>query len=1114
MDAHWASANKEGVGTSASLKSKVWFTLGNGIMTEVFYPRVDIANVQALQFVLVGPDGRVLVESENMEHRTEVSDARALSYTQINSTLDGRFAITKTYSVDPNRNSILISVKVTSRGGQMPAVYVYFDPSINNSGMRDSARTQSDAMVAWEKDKASALLADCGFSETTNGFLGVSDGLTQLKHGGHLGQLYANATDGNVVQVAKVKAPSAFTIALSFGPDTETAISSARASLRDGFNRVNAQYLQEWHIYLNSLKKVDSGFQREFETCAMVLKAHEDKTYLGATVASLTVPWGGGSNANDEKVSGYHAVWARDLYQVATALVAAGDTDGANRALDYLFNVQQRPDGSLPQNTWIDGRAAGSGLQLDEVAFPLVLAYQLGRVDGNTWSTHIKPAAEFLLSKGPSTPQERWEEESGFSPSTLAAEIAGLVCASEIAKQNGDLSSAQIYLAAADDWARNVDAWTATTTGRLSEGPYYIRIAQNGNPDNGDKLEINSNGGIFDERAIVDAGFLELVRLGIKPADDPLVVSSLRVVDRVIREKTPYGDAWYRYNHDAYGERPDGGDYDAQSGRGRLWTLLTGERGQYDLARGNLQQATSRLKTLSGFINTSGMLSEQVWDQRKSPKRWLSFGRGTGSATPLCWSAAQFMRLAASIQAGRNLDVPPPVASRYAGGQIPGTASFSVSIYPDSSLTSGVIKAKVRTSPGSRLFVSNGNASREIEIGSGGATDVELSRSSTTNATFLGVLSPSGATAFQRFNPEDLPVAPIANRNDSLPPTLIRQLSSSAQSPLIVGNDAYFIYRGAARTVEVVGDFTGWASKMFRLSDLDEKGLRVYKATFDSAARVEYKYIADGVWITDPLNKNSIDNGGGSLNSFFSMPAYRGASHPGSSAGFELATHSLNSAKLGSNRAIQVYLPPGYRQGDRRYKVLYLQDGSEYRLRAKAAATLDAMIRRGEVEPFIIIFIDPRDRLKEYWANDDFSSFMATELVPFVDSHYRTVPDRSGRALMGASLGGVISVWTAIKYPAVFAHIAGQSSAFQIDDEKVVGALSRLNPAKHQFTFYFDVGRMEPILGVNRRTHVMLAAKGFPIVYREAEAGHNWTSWSDRLRGAYLAVWGDNSGTN
>jgi enterochelin esterase family protein len=224
--------------------------------------------------------------------------------------------------------------------------------------------------------------------------------------------------------------------------------------------------------------------------------------------------------------------------------------------------------------------------------------------------------------------------------------------------------------------------------------------------------------------------------------------------------------------------------------------------------------------------------------------------------------------------------------------------------------------------------------------------------------------------------------------------------------------------------------------------------------------------------------------------------------------------HSVRSATLRSDRTIHVYLPPGYRLSTRRYKVLYLQDGSEYLSRAKAAAILDAMIRRGEIDPFIIIFVDPHDRLKEYWANDGFSSFMATELVPFVDAHYRTIQDRTSRALMGASLGGVISVWTAVKFPSVFAHIAGQSSAFQIDDEKVVGALSRVDPTKRQFSFYFDIGRMEPILGVNRRTHVMLAVKGFPIIYREAEAGHNWTSWSDRLSGAYLALWGDKSGTN
>ena len=337
---------------------------------------------------------------------------------------------------------------------------------------------------------------------------------------------------------------------------------------------------------------------------AMILKAHEDKTKRGANIASLTVPWGGGENANENNVGGYHLVWSRDLYQVATAFMALGDKDAAVRALDFLFNVQQKPDGSFPQNSYLDGKPFWGSLQLDEVAFPLILAYQLGRDDKKTWENHVKKAADFIVKNGPKTPQERWEEEGGYSPSTIAAEIAGLVCAAEIARKNGDETSANLYLKTADEWQANVEKWTVTTNGKLSKSPYYVRITQNGTPDAGEKIELNNGAGFFDEREIVDAGFLELVRLGIKSPDDPIIQNSVKVIDENIRVQTPNGDAFYRYNHDGYGEMDDGRrwNFDGKyTGKGRLWALLSGERGQYELALANFLRSKQRSCKLKDY---------------------------------------------------------------------------------------------------------------------------------------------------------------------------------------------------------------------------------------------------------------------------------------------------------------------------------------------------------------------------------------------------------------------------------------------------------------------------------------------------------------------------------
>lgn len=635
-DAHWATAAKNGFGTSASLTSKVWFTLANGVMTEVFYPSADLPNVETLQLYVDAGTG-LENEVEDTLHRLEVPNPQALTFRQINTARSGEYTITKTYVTDPKRSTVLIDVDVTTRSEAQ--VFVFYDPSLNNSGRHDSGRVAADALVAVEKNVASALVASCGFEKVR------SDA----------------ELNNNLVQAAVLKEKRC-TLALGFGETMAQATMNARASLARGFAVVRREYEAEWQRYVATLPRVRKH-QRQFNMAAMVLKGLEDKTYRGAVIASPSTPWGGGPNANEPNTTGYHAVWSRDLYHVATALEAIGDRAGANRLLDYLFEVQQKLDGSFPQNTWVDGRPIGNALQMDQVAWPLILAYQLKRYDRKSWVEHVKPAADFILKHGPRTDQDRWEEKPGYSPATIAAQIASLVCAAEIAKLNADKTTAKKYLETADNWAQNVEKWTVTKSGNASG--YFLRITENDNPNDGARMEINSSNRVVDERKILDAGFLELVRLGIKRPRDPLIVESLKLIDQLIKVKTPVGDAWYRYNHDAYGETPDGGKYDARNGIGRLWTLLTGERGEYELAAGNVAGARQKLDTLAAFANDGFMIPEQVWDRNESPSASLRFGAGTGSATPLAWSMAQFIRLAMSIERGRNIETPRVVWERY-----------------------------------------------------------------------------------------------------------------------------------------------------------------------------------------------------------------------------------------------------------------------------------------------------------------------------------------------------------------------------------------------------------------------------------------------------------------
>ena len=570
------TAAKNGFGTSTTLGSKVWFTLANGVMTEVFYPRVDLPNVQTVQFqVTIGT--RIENEMDDTVHRLEVPNPASLTFRQINRAKSGAYTITKTYITDPRRSSVLIRVDLESQTDAQ--LHVVVEPSRNDNA---------------------ALISTCAVPK-----------LNQRQ----------------------------CTFALGFADTRAHARATARASLARGFAAVKLEYETGWERYIATLPHI-TKHQRQFNMAAMVLKGLEDKTYRGAVIASPSTPWNGGP-------SGYHAVWARDLYHVATAFDALGDRAAANRVLDYLFRVQQKPDGSFPQNAWVDGHPIGTGLQMDQVGLPLVLALQLKRNDRESWLKHVKPAADFIVQHGPRTDQDRWEERPGYSPATIAAEIAGLASAAAIANANGDQAAAREYFETANDWSGKIEQWTVTR--HEGESGYYLRITDNSDPNDGARMEINSSTLVVDERKILDPGFLELVRLGVKPANDKLIVESLKLIDQLIKVETPFGDAWYRYNHDAYGETPDGGNYDGRNGVGRLWTLLTGERGEYEIAAGDIRSARKRLDTMAGFANDGLMIPEQVWERT---------GSGTGSATPLAWSMAQFIRLAVNIEKGRNMETP------------------------------------------------------------------------------------------------------------------------------------------------------------------------------------------------------------------------------------------------------------------------------------------------------------------------------------------------------------------------------------------------------------------------------------------------------------------------
>jgi len=715
----FASAAKQGVGTAwwdgvSDCQSKVWFTLAQGALTEVYYPSVATPNMRWMEWLI--SDGETFFHSETLDTLHDVEqDGDALAFTQVNTAANGRYSIAKTYVVDPVRDAMLVHVRLTAHGdrvaGAKLALHMVAHPAVGGSIVGMELSAQEAGQIGLAARAGTALALACSVPWTVAPVLSATadECVRKLIDGVQPGANDAHAEGDSPDLRAIVEDPScaclcatfelppqesrtwSCVVSIGFGESEQAAITCARAALEDGFALVRDRYQAGWRSYLAGLALPRHGDRQLARIAAMTLRAHEDKKHPGAVAASLSIPWGDAVDASVPGAGGYHLVWPRDLYHVASGLLLVGDRDYALRALTYLQEVLQRENGSFPQNAWPDGRAYWTGLQLDQIAYPILLADLAGATE--SYASMIFRAADFLVRRGPSTEQERWEENRGYSPSTLASVCAAFVVAGELARQLDDPIRAAVYLYRADALRVGIEGWTVTRTGRLSERPYYLRISDTGRPDDGHWIELKNGGGTYPKTEIVDAGFLELVRLGIQSAADPLIHNSLAVVDRTILWEGPYGPVWYRYPHDGYGEGEDGAPY-AGAGRGRPWPVLTGERGEFEVellatlsvtvesAQATVDAKMSPhsgspcaglrffgperlLETMMQSAGAGGMIPEQVWDAEAIPERGLYPGKGTGSATPLAWAMAQYLRLARAIDLGRVSEQPQQVRRRF-----------------------------------------------------------------------------------------------------------------------------------------------------------------------------------------------------------------------------------------------------------------------------------------------------------------------------------------------------------------------------------------------------------------------------------------------------------------
>ena len=680
----WSSGRKEIVGCSLG-PSRLWFTIGGGIVNEIYYPRVDIPQIRDLGFI-VADGGGFWVEVKRMDSHRITTAGLGIPAVEV---LHEHERFRLVLRIVPCARREVLLIEVVLEGDELLRPYALLAPHLGGSGHANEAeagRYHGRKVLSARQGPFALALAAVDSAQrdawlrTSAGYVGVSDGWQDFARNGAMTWEYQTAGPGNVALLGEL--PRRAVLGIGFGSSSSSAATLAVSALLEPFELswlTQVRMWRTWHRHraaaLTRVPRLPRDVEQQLAISAMVLRVHQDKIYPGSMVASLSIPWG---NTRDDR-GGYHLVWPRDLVQCALALLELGCVDEPREILQYLI-ATQHADGHWNQNQWLGGKPFWKGIQLDEAAFPVLLAAALAErkaLGGTEVTDMTRRALSFVARTGPASPQDRWEEDAGLNAFTLSVCIAALVAGAELLDEPARTFARTL----ADFWNAKLEDWiTARDTdfGRAhGVGQYYCRAVPAEilwDPEairRAVPIRNHADGHSVPATDQVSIDFLQLVRLGLRAADDPVILESITLADALLRVETPAGPGWHRYTDDGYGEHADGSPYNGV-GQGRIWPLLTGERGHYALCRGD--DPLPYLRALAATATDGGMLPEQVWDAGDIPERHLRIARATGSATPLAWAHAEFVRLAASWRLGRPVDRPAALSRRY-GGKRPAVAT-------------------------------------------------------------------------------------------------------------------------------------------------------------------------------------------------------------------------------------------------------------------------------------------------------------------------------------------------------------------------------------------------------------------------------------------------------
>jgi glucoamylase len=690
----WAHGMKTAAGTSRSDTSLVWFTIGRGVLNEIYYPRIDSPCTRDACFIVTARDGFYSDERTDTDYSVSWLEEGIPAFHAVTTCRSGRYRFEKTVVTDDRLNAVLQQSRFVVLSGDIAdyRVFVYVNPHVYGRGLGNTAWVEGfkgkRVLFAERGDLAMAVLSTHPFVETSVGFVEKSDALDDLREHGRLTDTYLHAEDGNVALIGEIdlNAGSEFTVAYGFGLGPPEAAHHASGALQTDFGQIKCRYMKRWQDWQQSLRPLsnDVGGRDLYRVSAATMRVHANKSTPGA-IASLSVPWGEHRGDEDLLQGAYHLVWPRDLVNHSTGLLAAGDIEEARDIIAYLRNTQE-DDGHWPQNMWLAGSAFWDGVQLDQTAQPILLADlmlregALSAAEQKRFWPMVQKAAQFLAQYGPATELDRWEDKGGYSPHALSTVIAALLAAGDWADTMGESSEAIGVRELADSWNERLEGWMyvrgTALAARLGLDGYYARILPKERvfaPARGDnEVKLLLQQGDDDEEGelppeeVVSVDVLSLVRFGLRRPDDPRIVNTVRAIDALLLTDTERGPVWHRYRGDRFGEHDDGRPFATNDkGRGRAWPLLIGERAHYELLRGDVERAKELCRVMAGYATESGLIPEQVWDADDIPGRHLYRGKPTGSVCPLLWAHGEYVKLRRSISDGRVFDAPPQTFSRY-----------------------------------------------------------------------------------------------------------------------------------------------------------------------------------------------------------------------------------------------------------------------------------------------------------------------------------------------------------------------------------------------------------------------------------------------------------------